>query len=52
MIRNKPGDFDMTTVGGDSRILAAAARASVARFRELAEAMDGAARVAAAEGGY
>lgn len=28
--------FDMTTVGGDSRLLAAAAAASVARFRELA----------------
>jgi len=28
--------FDMTTVGGDSRFLAAAAGASVARFRELA----------------
>ena len=27
--------FDMTTVGGDSRLLAAAAAASVARFREL-----------------
>lgn len=27
--------FDMTTVGGDSRLLAAAATASVARFREL-----------------
>jgi 4-hydroxy-2-oxoheptanedioate aldolase len=28
--------YDMTTVGGDSRFLAAAAGASVARFRELA----------------
>jgi 4-hydroxy-2-oxoheptanedioate aldolase len=28
--------FDMTTVSGDSRLLAAAAAASVARFRELA----------------
>ncbi len=28
--------FDMTTVGGDTRFLAAAAGASVARFRELA----------------
>jgi 4-hydroxy-2-oxoheptanedioate aldolase len=27
--------FDMTTVGGDSRLLAAAAAASVAKFREL-----------------
>lgn len=27
--------FDLTTVGGDSRLLAAAAQASVARFREL-----------------
>ena len=27
--------FDMTTVGGDSRLLAAAAAASVARFRDL-----------------
>jgi 4-hydroxy-2-oxoheptanedioate aldolase len=30
--------FDMTTVGGDSRLLAAAAAASVARFRELTAA--------------
>ena len=29
--------FDMTTVGGDSRLLAAAAAASVKRFRELTE---------------
>ena len=28
----------MTTVGGDSRLLAAAAAASVGRFRELTEA--------------
>jgi 4-hydroxy-2-oxoheptanedioate aldolase len=27
--------FDMTTVSGDSRLLAAAAQASVARFRDL-----------------
>ena len=27
--------FDMTTVGGDSRLLAAAAAASVTRFRDL-----------------
>lgn len=30
--------FDLTTVGGDARLLAAAAGASVARFRELAAA--------------
>jgi len=30
--------FDMTTVGGDARLLAAAAAASVARFRELTDA--------------
>jgi 4-hydroxy-2-oxoheptanedioate aldolase len=30
--------FDMTTVGGDSRLLAAAAAASVGRFRELTAA--------------
>jgi 4-hydroxy-2-oxoheptanedioate aldolase len=30
--------FDMTTVSGDSRLLAAAAQASVARFRELSGA--------------
>lgn len=30
--------FDMTTVGGDSRFLAAAAAASVSRFRDLTEA--------------
>jgi 4-hydroxy-2-oxoheptanedioate aldolase len=40
--------FDMTTVGGDARFLAAAAGASVARFRELA----GAAVSARKEGGY
>ncbi|MGL4310233.1 MAG: HpcH/HpaI aldolase family protein [Paracoccaceae bacterium] len=40
--------FDMTTVGGDSRFLAAAAGASVTRFRELA----GEAVAARKEGGY
>ena len=30
--------FDMTTVGGDTRLLAGAAAASVARFRELTQA--------------
>ena len=47
--------FDLTTVGGDSRLLAAAASASVARFRELtaAAAAPGAAPgAAAAKGGY
>ena len=34
--------FDMTTVSGDSRLLAAAAQASVARFRELTGAKAGA----------
>jgi 4-hydroxy-2-oxoheptanedioate aldolase len=42
--------FEMTTVGGDSRLLAAAAAASVARFRELIDAPS--APPAAAEGGY
>ena len=45
--------YDMTTVGGDTRLLAAAAAASVAAFRDLtraAPAPDGAA--AAAKGGY
>ena len=40
--------YDMTTVGGDTRFLAAAAGASVARFRELA----GEATAARKEGGY
>ena len=40
--------FDLTTVGGDSRFLAAAAGASVSRFRELA----GGAVAARREGGY
>lgn len=40
--------YDMTTVGGDTRFLAGAAGASVARFRELA----GGAAEARKEGGY
>jgi len=40
--------FDMVTVSGDSHLLAAAAGASVKRFRELT----GGAAVAAARGGY
>lgn len=40
--------FDLTTVGGDSRFLAAAAGASVARWRELT----GAAPAAATKGAY
>lgn len=39
--------FDMTTVGGDTRLLAAAAAASVARFRELTKVAPGPAGVAA-----
>lgn len=42
--------FDMTTVGGDSRFLAAAAGASVARFRDLTGPAEPAA--ARAGGGY
>ena len=42
--------FDMTTVGGDSRLLAAAAAASVARFRELTEAAPAPAAVACRQG--
>ena len=43
--------FDLVTVGGDSRLLAAAANASVARFRELVE--QGAKAIAVvAKGGY
>ena len=43
----------MTTVGGDSRLLAAAAAASVARFRELTEAAPEAApAVRRRKGGY
>ena len=42
---------DMTTVGGDSRLLAGAASASVARFRELTQGR-GTAPDAAAKGGY
>ena len=43
--------FNMTTVGGDSRLLAAAAAASVARFRELTQAT-ASPDVGAAKGGY
>lgn len=42
--------FDMTTVSGDSRLLAAAASASVARFRELTGA--GANEAEKGKGGY
>jgi 4-hydroxy-2-oxoheptanedioate aldolase len=42
--------FDLVTVGGDSRLLAAAASASVARFRELAQRSSAPAAVAAKEG--
>jgi 4-hydroxy-2-oxoheptanedioate aldolase len=42
--------FDMTTVSGDSRLLAAAAQASVARFRELTGPKPGSAAVD--KGGY
>lgn len=42
--------FDMTTVSGDSRLLAAAAQASVARFRELTGAKPASAE--AGKGGY
>ena len=42
--------FDMTTVGGDSRLLAAAAAASVGRFRELTAGAP--APVAAAKAAY
>ena len=42
--------FDMTTVAGDSRLLAAAAQASVARFRDLTGKTKIA--VAAGKGGY
>ena len=43
--------FDLVTVSGDSRLLAAAASASVARFRDLAG--QGTRTVAvAAKGGY
>jgi 4-hydroxy-2-oxoheptanedioate aldolase len=44
--------FGMTTVAGDSRLLAAAAAASVGRFRELTEAAPGPAVAANAKGGY
>lgn len=51
--------FDMTTVGGNSRLLAAAAAASVAAFRDLtraapapASAPDAAPAPAGAKGGY
>jgi 4-hydroxy-2-oxoheptanedioate aldolase len=42
--------FDMTTIAGDSRLLAAAAQASVARFRDLTGT--GKATAAAGKGGY
>ena len=42
--------FDMTTVAGDSRLLAAAAQASVARFRELTNGAK--VSMAAGKGGY
>jgi len=42
--------FDMTTVSGDARLLAAAAQASVSRFRELAS--QGAGGQAERAGGY
>lgn len=44
--------FDMTTVGGDSRFLAAAAAASVARFRELTASSAAATAVPAGKGAY
>ncbi|TPE49515.1 HpcH/HpaI aldolase family protein [Amaricoccus solimangrovi] len=44
--------FDLTTVGGDSRLLAAAAAASVARFRELTDEAAAEPAVASAKGGY
>jgi 4-hydroxy-2-oxoheptanedioate aldolase len=44
--------FDMTTIGGDSRLLAAAAGDSVARFRELTKTAQGAAAAGAGRGGY
>ena len=44
--------FDMTTVGGDSRFIAAAAAASVGRFRELTAAPAAAPVVSAAKGAY
>ncbi|MFQ8433912.1 HpcH/HpaI aldolase family protein [Amaricoccus sp. W119] len=44
--------FDMTTVGGDSRLLAAAASASVARFRELTGGSAGKPETASSKGGY
>lgn len=43
--------FDLVTVGGDSRLLAAAAGASVARFRELASAALATPQEPAAAGG-
>src|SRR5918998_1669100 len=45
--------FDMTTVGGDSRLLAAAAAASVKRFRDLTDgSAAGPGANAVAKGGY
>ena len=46
----KEGGFDLTTVSGDSRLLAAAAQSSVARFRELTGAK--AVPAVAGKGGY
>jgi 4-hydroxy-2-oxoheptanedioate aldolase len=44
--------YDMTTVSGDTRLLAAAAAASVGRFRELTDAAPGAAAPAGGRGSY
>ncbi len=44
--------FDMTTVGGDSRLLAAAAAASVGRFRELTAGGARTRRAGRRKGGY
>lgn len=43
--------FDLVTVGGDSRFLAAAANASVSRFRDLV-GQESKTVVLAAKGGY
>ncbi|WP_334174764.1 aldolase/citrate lyase family protein [Pseudoxanthobacter sp.] len=44
--------FDLTTVSGDSRLLAGAAAASVAAFRRLTDTPAAAPAAAAAKGGY
>ncbi len=44
--------FDMTTVSGDSRLLAAAAEASVKRFRDLVVTAPGQVSARTAPGGY